>query len=418
VTIALPGGSIRVDGVGKRYVKYEDSPTLVYGLMRSWQRKRRDRLWALRDVSFDVQPGESVGILGRNGSGKTTLMSMLCGVTGPTTGRLQVAGRIAPLIAVGVGFHPELTGRENVYVNATILGLTKPEIDARLEEIIDFAEVEAFIDTPVKFYSSGMFLRLGFSVAAHVSPDVLLIDEILAVGDVGFQIKCFQHMKRLRAEGVTIMMVSHNLPALEAYCDRGLVIDRGELVKDAPITESVAFFNDIMHTGAAAMEPSAHRPDEIPLEFDAVEVVHAAIYDDTDQPATTFETGDRARLRIEVRAKRAVPAPFLCISVLSQDGVLVYRDYNVLNPYPPMAEGELATIGADVPLRLATGHYQVSYMIGRGSEGATATADPEANYDLATNMTWLTGDQRFPIYVRGRPGADGLADLAADFPAG
>ena len=167
---------IRLAGVGKRYLKYEDEPMLLTRALRLRHRTRRSQLWAVRDVSFELHPGDSVGVIGRNGSGKSTLLQMLAGVTSPTEGTITVGGRVAPLVSVGVGFHPELTGRENVYVNGTILGLSRAEIDARFDAMVEFSGIEAFIDTPVKFYSSGMYVRLGFAVAVEAIPDVLLVD--------------------------------------------------------------------------------------------------------------------------------------------------------------------------------------------------------------------------------------------------
>src|SRR5579875_711372 len=212
--------AVELRGVGKRYTKYVDTPMLVTSALRLRAGHRRDRLWALRGVDLDVEDGESFGVIGRNGSGKSTLMMLVGGITAPTEGSLRVWGRVAPLISVGVGFHRELTGRENIYVNGTVLGLTRRQIDRRLDAIVDFAEVEQFIDTPVKFYSSGMFVRLGFAVAVHADPDVLIVDEVLAVGDLAFQVKCYERMNEIRSRGTTVVMVSHHLGAVRRMCER------------------------------------------------------------------------------------------------------------------------------------------------------------------------------------------------------
>src|SRR5690606_37347034 len=203
--------AIELAGVGKRYRLAERS--LVQALRPSRRRTVR-QLWAVQGLDLQVEPGETVGLLGHNGAGKSTLLRMMAGVSEPTEGRVTVRGRVAPLISVGVGFHQELTGRENVYVNGMLLGLTRAEVEARFDEIVDFAELRDRIDTPVKFYSSGMFMRLGFSVAVHVDPDVLLVDEVLAVGDVAFQLKCFDRMRELSARGTTTVLVSHSMHAL------------------------------------------------------------------------------------------------------------------------------------------------------------------------------------------------------------
>lgn len=195
---------------------------------------------ALDDVSLTIGQGESVGLLGFNGSGKSTLLKLLSGVMLPDAGSIGIRGRIAGLIEVGAGFHPDLTGRENVYLNGSILGMSEQEIDAKFDEIVAFSEIEKFIDTEVKFYSSGMFLRLAFSVAAHSEPDIFLIDEILAVGDEPFQRKCLDRVAELRRMGQTLVVVTHDLDMVQRVCDRGIVLERGHLVKDAPVEEAVA----------------------------------------------------------------------------------------------------------------------------------------------------------------------------------
>ena len=190
----------------------------------------KDRFWALKDISFDVQPGEVLGIIGKNGAGKSTLLKILTRITEPTSGEAIINGRVGSLLEVGTGFHPELTGRENVYMNGTILGMKKREIDAKFDEIVAFSELEKFIDTPVKRYSSGMYVRLAFAVAAHLEPEILLIDEVLAVGDAGFQKKCLGKMNEVSKEGRTILFVSHNLPMVSKLCNRSVVIRGGEVL--------------------------------------------------------------------------------------------------------------------------------------------------------------------------------------------
>jgi len=219
--------TISVTGAGKQYVKYDDEAMLATRRARLWSRTHRGHHWAVRDLDLEVKAGECLGLIGRNGSGKSTLLRMIAGVTAPTEGRVVVRGRVAPLIAVGVGFHPELTGRENVYVNGSILGVPRRVLDARLDEIIDFAEIEAFIDTPVKFYSSGMFVRLGFAVSMFAEPDLLLVDEVLAVGDLGFQLKCFDQMELARENGTAIVVVSHNLNAIRRLAEHTLLLEKG-----------------------------------------------------------------------------------------------------------------------------------------------------------------------------------------------
>jgi lipopolysaccharide transport system ATP-binding protein len=195
--------------------------------------------WALKDVSFEVRPGEVVGIIGRNGAGKSTLLKILSRIVEPTSGRAVVRGRMGSLLEVGTGFHPELTGRENIFLNGAILGMTRREIIRKFDEIVAFSEIEQFLDTPVKRYSSGMYVRLAFAVAAHLEPEILLVDEVLAVGDLAFQRKCLGKMGEVSREGRTVFFVSHNMPAVEALCDRGVWLKGGRLVMDAPARECV-----------------------------------------------------------------------------------------------------------------------------------------------------------------------------------
>jgi lipopolysaccharide transport system ATP-binding protein len=196
-------------------------------------------LWALRDVSFSVEQGEVLGIIGRNGAGKSTLLKILSRVTAPTSGRIKVKGRVASLLEVGTGFHPDLTGRENIYLNGAILGMTRREIGRKFDEIVDFAEVGKFIDTPVKRYSSGMYVRLAFAIAAHLEPEILVVDEVLAVGDSAFQKKCLGKMGNAAHEGRTIFFVSHNMAAVRVLCHRGMLLDRGKIVCAGDISKAI-----------------------------------------------------------------------------------------------------------------------------------------------------------------------------------
>ena len=191
--------------------------------------------WALKQVSFDIKKGEVVGIIGRNGAGKSTLLKILSRITKPTEGYVRIHGRIGSLLEVGTGFHPELTGRENIYLNGAILGMTKREIGGKFDEIIAFAEIEKFIDTPVKFYSSGMYVRLAFAVAAHLEPDILIVDEVLAVGDMEFQKKCLGKMEDVTHQGRTVLFVSHNMGAIKSLCSRAILLDAGRVVCDGGV---------------------------------------------------------------------------------------------------------------------------------------------------------------------------------------
>ena len=219
-------------------------------------------LWALKDISFEIERGETVGIIGQNGSGKSTLLKVLSRITHPTRGRVEIRGRTGSLLEVGTGFHPELTGRENIYLNGTVLGMRKREVDRKFDEIVEFSGVEKFLDTPVKRYSSGMTVRLAFSVAAHLEPEILIIDEVLAVGDAAFQRKCLNKMQDVGSQGRTVLFVSHNMAAVSRLCERGILLNEGKLVEDGPIQDVVKTYMSSSSGTSAAREWSD--PSEAP----------------------------------------------------------------------------------------------------------------------------------------------------------
>jgi lipopolysaccharide transport system ATP-binding protein len=228
-------------------------------------------IWSLRDVTFEVQSGATLGIIGRNGAGKTTLLKILSRITQPTTGRVRIVGRVGSLLEVGTGFHPDLTGRENVYLNGAILGMRRSEIDAKFDEIVAFAEVERFLDTQVKHYSSGMYLRLAFAVAAHLEPDILLVDEVLAVGDLEFQRKCIGKMGRVAGEGRTVLFVSHNMAAVRSLCRSAMVLEGGRVVREGEPGECIAHYAaQTFQEDAAIWTRPADGPD-VPLAITRIE---------------------------------------------------------------------------------------------------------------------------------------------------
>jgi len=383
--------AISLDRVTKRYIKYDDTSTAS----RLWTRTERSWLYALRDIDLEIQPGESVGVLGRNGAGKSTLLSMLCGVTAPTSGRIAVRGRVAPLISVGVGFHPEMTGRENVYVNGTILGMTRQEIDRRFDDIVQFAEIERFIDTPVKFYSSGMFVRLGFSVAVAAEPDVLLVDEVLAVGDMPFQIRCFERMSEIRAQGSTIVVVTHNLASVRSFCDRGIVLREGAVTFDGPTFDAVSAYHDLLGE-LPQDDPDAEEQDTKAGRITGIEVLAA-----DRRPTAHFRTGDSMIVRIGVEALRDIDQPFVWLGINTVSGIAAYSDANVRTPFSPLRAGERTTYEIASTLQLTTGSYSVQAALRRSTT-------PGASALIARALP-----QNF--YVSGRGFVHGIADLQASF---
>lgn len=242
--------AVSVSGVGKRFRLYhERNQSLKSAIMRRRISVHED-FWALRDVSFEVPTGSTFGLIGSNGSGKSTLLKCLAKIYQPETGTITSRGKVAALLEVGSGFHQELSGRENVYLNGSILGMSRKEIDRKFDEILDFSGVEQFIDQPVKNYSSGMYVRLGFSVAINVDPDILIVDEVLAVGDAEFQEKCQGKFKDFRRQGKTVILVSHSMDTVESMCDHAAWLNKGVLVKDGPATETIQAYKDSLHPNA------------------------------------------------------------------------------------------------------------------------------------------------------------------------
>jgi lipopolysaccharide transport system ATP-binding protein len=286
---------IRVENLGKRYIIGHQRPKgdgirhvieaamhALFARLRSRsapKKRQKEEFWALKEISIEVKQGEIVGIVGRNGAGKSTLLKVLGRITEPTTGRIHLNGRMASLLEVGTGFHPELTGRENIFLNGAILGMGRNEIKAKFDEIVAFADIEKFLDTPVKRYSSGMYVRLAFSVAAHLDPEILVVDEVLAVGDVAFQKKCLGKMAEAHARSRTVLFVSHNLAAVESFCSRAVVLEQGQIVFDGPCREAIHFYleslrgngsashRDAIDLGISTGRPVNYRPQLKKLEL-------------------------------------------------------------------------------------------------------------------------------------------------------
>jgi lipopolysaccharide transport system ATP-binding protein len=277
---------IRVQNLSKEYrlgardTAYSTIRESLVGAVRAPFKKLQrsqsttETIWAVKDLSFDIMPGEVVGIIGRNGAGKSTALKILSRITQPTSGRAELYGRVGSLLEVGTGFHPELTGRENVYLNGAILGMKKTEIESKFDEIVAFAEIERFLDTPVKRYSSGMYVRLAFAVAAHLNPEILIIDEVLAVGDSAFQKKCLGKMKDVASAGRTVVFVSHNMAAVQRLCSRALLIEDGRVIQDGLVPQVVLRYLDagIRQQGERVWNEIARAPGNEVVRLRAVRV--------------------------------------------------------------------------------------------------------------------------------------------------
>jgi lipopolysaccharide transport system ATP-binding protein len=339
--------AIRVEDLGKRYrigatpERYKTlRDSIVAGVNAPIQRIRRGKavtatssemssIWALRDISFEVQKGKVLGIVGRNGAGKSTLLKILSRVTEPTEGSAEIHGRVGSLLEVGTGFHPELTGRENIYLNGAILGMKRIEIDRKFDEIVTFSEVEQFIDTPVKRYSSGMYLRLAFAVAAHLEPEILVVDEVLAVGDAEFQRKCMGKMSDVAATGRTVLFVSHNMSAVLRLTEETMVLDGGRLVYRAPTPQAVDYYMAAGFTGAGER---LWTPEEIPAEAAPFVPLALRLRDHASRVVDTLRSTEPFTVEVEYRLDQPITGLRVGIYLLTMRGEYVFTSFDLDDP--------------------------------------------------------------------------------------
>ncbi len=325
------------------------------------EQKGANEFWALKEATFDVQPGEVIGIIGHNGAGKSTLLKILTRITEPTSGEAFINGRVASLLEVGTGFHPELTGRENIYMNGTILGMRKKEIDAKFDEIVAFSELEKFIDTPVKRYSSGMYVRLAFAVAAHLEPEILLVDEVLAVGDASFQKKCLGKMDEVAAAGRTVMFVSHNMAAIRNLCPKTILVVAGNTI--GPLDTSEAMHRYLGGTSNATEQwnnPMANEPGR--RTFERIVILQRG----TPSRETLISLPSTLNLILN-KAARQHPC-LVGLNISNAEGVIVYHSMDI---YDPASENHLFTGNRQAvipPHGLAPGEYTLSCSLGHPKE--------------------------------------------------
>jgi lipopolysaccharide transport system ATP-binding protein len=318
---------IRLQNVSKRFAFRPDSPQSVLETVISAFSRRRSKtqdLWAVHDVSFDVLSGQSIGIVGRNGSGKSTLLKLIARILQPTQGEIMVRGRVSALLELGAGFHPDLTGRENIYLNASVLGLTQDETEEMYAGIVEFSELGDFINMPVKHYSSGMYMRLGFSVAIHVRPDILIVDEILAVGDQTFQAKCVDRILDMKRAGVTILFISHNTTILSVLCTDLVWLDQGRVKMVGPTDQVLEQYRD--HIFRRVGEQISFQNDLGSFRrwgTRDIEITGVSFFDANNQPATLFRTGDPMIVEIRYKAHKPVLEPEFGLAIYRQDGLHV-----------------------------------------------------------------------------------------------
>jgi lipopolysaccharide transport system ATP-binding protein len=390
--------AISARGLGKRY---------RVGAVETGMRRLRRRLagaespghiWAVRDLSFDVEQGESLAIIGRNGAGKSTLLKVLSRVTEPTAGYVDVAGRVGALLEVGTGFSAELTGRDNVFLNGAILGMPRAEVARKFDEIVAFSGVERHIDTPVKWYSSGMYVRLAFAVAAHLEPAILIVDEVLAVGDAEFQKKCLGRMAEVTREGRTILFVSHNMQIVRRLCQRAILLEEGRMVAEGDVESVVRGY-------LASIDPEdagRRRWDEEALGDEACRVVEARVTDANDEPQTTFFSSKPIYVTLELELETVHPALNIGLDVATVDGIVVFhssfRDMPAAQ-MPQLVAGR-NVLRCEIPAELLnSGRYVVNLRIGLHAVRWIVYADAVLHFDVLADH----GDSLFLVGVA-RPG--------------
>ena len=366
--------AIRIAGLGKKYrIRHQQAEryialrdVLSERARALFRRKRQNRrppvedFWALKDVSFEVKRGEVTGVIGRNGAGKSTLLKVISRITEPTAGRIELTGRVASMLEVGTGFHPELTGRENIFLNGAILGMRRAEIKRRFDEIVAFSEVENFLDTPVKRFSSGMYVRLAFAVAAHLQTEILIVDEVLAVGDAEFQRKCLGRMSEVAQGGRTVLFVSHNMAAIRRLTQRCIVLDHGALKCDGPPQEAIEYYLKEGSDGVAEgrFVRTAPRPADRPFHVERVTTAHAP----DGEPTAQFDCDQPVYIAIDYVAARPVGGLHGFLQLQRLDGTIVDEadsDDMGTNPFDGLTAGR-GTIAIKIPERiLSPASYQI-----------------------------------------------------------
>ena len=316
----MRAGEISVEHAARRFRVYPRESRALKDLLFARRQVRGSDVWALRDVSLHVEPGSAVGLVGRNGSGKTTLLRLLSGIVKPTTGRVAVGGRVGSLLELGAGFHPDMTGRENVYLNGSIHGLTRATIRERFDEIVAFAGLEEFVDLPVRTYSSGMYMRLGFAVAAHIAADVLLLDEVFAVGDEEFQRKCFGKIFEFKQRGGTIVFVSHDAAAVERLCERAVLLRGGTVELDGTAQEAIARYHTLLAEDRAPAELAAGL-----REFGSGEarIVEARLLGPEGEDRLQFAAGEPLSVQLRIAVAEALPPPRVSLELRDEAGLLL-----------------------------------------------------------------------------------------------
>ncbi|MET4223505.1 MULTISPECIES: ABC transporter ATP-binding protein [Oerskovia] len=341
--------AVTVDNVSKTFRMYTNRSQSLKSLFVDRRRSQYEDFWALRDVALEIPEGKTFGLLGNNGSGKSTLLKCIAKILTPNQGTITSRGRMAAMLEVGSGFHPELTGRENVYLNGSILGMSRHEVDRKFDDIVDFAGIGTFIDQPVKNYSSGMYVRLGFAVSIHVEPEILLVDEILAVGDAEFQERCMGKFADFRREGRTVVVVSHGLEQMRSFCDEAAWLSHGELKGTGPVSEVIEQYSEAAHL-AKPVEGGGARIGSGDAQITRMEWLHP-----DGRDARTCRTGDEIRIRLHYTASETIERPVFGVSVQTLDDRLIWGHHAQDSDYVPQSiepgDGSIDVVIPSLPLR-------------------------------------------------------------------
>lgn len=386
-TIELEQVTKRYD-LGQRAQAYGTLRDAIGGAIGQRPRRKRrpaDEVWALRDVDLTVDEGEVVGVVGRNGAGKSTLLKVLSRITAPTTGVSRTRGRVGALLEIGTGFHPELTGRENVYLNGTVLGMSRRDVERRFDEIVAFADIERFLDTPVKRYSSGMFLRLAFAVAAHIEPDILIVDEVLAVGDVAFQERCLGRMSEFGSEGRTVVFVSHDLGAISQLCERVVWFERGAVAADGPPPDVLDRYLTTVAQDSTNVVFTPQRDQRVQLRSASIRA--------ESRPGDLVRRDEPVTIRLSFVTSERIPGLDVGIRLTSRNGTVVLdENLSDVQPIGRLDEAERYEASLTVPAVLPSGEYVASVWIAAwvGSTVYEVFLDRE----ILRLRLWPTPDER------------------------
>jgi lipopolysaccharide transport system ATP-binding protein len=397
---------IKVENIGKQYrlgqvgtgtiatdvnrwwhkVRGKEDPYLKIGEVNDRTKKgESDLVWALKDINFEVKQGEVLGIIGKNGAGKSTLLKILSRVTAPTIGDIKVKGRIASLLEVGTGFHPELSGRDNIFLNGAILGMTKDEIKSKFDEIVNFSGVERYIDTPVKRYSSGMYVRLAFAVAAHLDPEILIVDEVLAVGDSDFQKKCLGKMKDVSVQGRTVLFVSHNMPSIKVLCTKGLYLEYGTVKFEGNIEQTISkYFESTEVIEQKGIIPETYKR----YNTGQAKIKTIQIVNDAGEAISEIFYNDKIKIRLKVDIYTEIKDAIIDVKIVTPDGIIITHSMNIDDD--------------NIPYLLEKGVHQFEITLFNSFHPGSYTMNAGIHYSIGATIDYLEHIYDFEVLKIGK----------------